>query len=277
MGGKLIKDEWFSAYYIVNDIWRISDGCQDNIYLVLGNNAALLLDTGWGVGNLKAFAARISALPLVVANTHGHVDHALGNDSFDSVYIGDQDARKLNRRDVQEKRSFIKNNRLLTEIRETPNFDLWGTAARKQNRVIRDMMDIDLGGRTVTARLTPGHTAGSVCFLDKRSRVLFTGDSFVPFAAWGPMWFHLKESTPLSVYYERMSSIVAAGGFDYLLSGHGERGLIPASALTTLLHGIRDIMDRKITGTPESTFAGDGLRIDWRGVSIVYDPEKIGV
>ena len=84
-----IGDGWFLAHRLGEAIWRISDHGQDNIYLVAGSKAALLIDTGWGVGDLPAFAARLTPLPLSVANTHGHVDHALGNDQFDRVYIAE--------------------------------------------------------------------------------------------------------------------------------------------------------------------------------------------
>ena len=35
---------------------------------------------------------------------------------------------------------------------------------------------IDLGGRTIKAILTPGHTPGSTCFLDAENHILFSGD-----------------------------------------------------------------------------------------------------
>jgi hypothetical protein len=97
---------------------------------------------------------------------------------------------------------------------------------------------------------------------------LFAGDSFVPLAAWGPMWLHLRESQPLSLYYEGMTWVLAAGGF--------ERGLIPARALDTLLRGVRNLLDGKASGIPEHTFAGDGLRADFQEAGIVYDPAKLG-
>ena len=275
MHKNIIKDEWFSAYYIKDGIWRISDNCQDNIYLVIGEDKALLIDTGWGVGNLPEFAGKITSLPLVAANTHGHFDHALGNDSFDYVYVGEQDSQRFSSLHINEKRNFAKNSKLLTEVKTMTEFDNWGTHARKQDIILHNMQQIELGGRTLTAYLTPGHTKGGVCFLDKKAGVLFTGDSFIPSDAWGPAWFHLKESALLSEFYEKMSSVTAGGGFDYLLTGHGECGLIPLENILIFLNGIKGIIDGKICGIQEKTFAGDGLRCDWKGSSIVYDPGKL--
>jgi hypothetical protein len=89
------------------------------------------------------------------------------------------------------------------------------------------------------------------------------------------MWFQLEESQPLSVFCQGMSKVMAAGGFDHLLSGHGERGLIPAGDLAALLRGVREVIDGKTSGIPEHTFAGDGLRVDFQDAGIVYDPAKL--
>ena len=114
--------------------------------------------------------AGITRLPLLVANTHGHVDHALGNDQFDRVYIAEADARELDPQGVAEKRAYIRDNLLLTEVQEPPTFRLWGTGARRRTLDLRDGQEIDLGDRTITALLVPGHTGGSACFLDRSSR-----------------------------------------------------------------------------------------------------------
>jgi hydroxyacylglutathione hydrolase len=270
-----IQGQWLTAKYIKDGIWRISDNGQDNMYLVIGSEKALVIDTGFGVENLAEFIKQITPLPVIVAVTHGHLDHALGNDAFDVVYAGKEDKAGFTDASPDEMRSFIQNSKLLTEVKEMPKFNGSGTHAKLQDLVIEEYMEFDLGDRSVIARLTPGHTAGSVCFLDKKAGVLFTGDSFVPSDTWGPVWLHIKDSTALSVFHEKMCSVLAAGGFDYLLSGHGDGGLVPASQLQIFLDGIKDIIDGRICGVLENTFAGNGLRCDWQGSSIIYDPDKI--
>ena len=37
----------------------------------------------------------------------------------------------------------------------------------------------DLGGRSLEVLFTPGHTPGSVVFLDRKNKFLFAGDSVV--------------------------------------------------------------------------------------------------
>lgn len=268
-----IQGEWLTATKLADGIWWICDHGQDNMYLVVGEKKALVIDTGFGVENLAEFVKRITPLPVLTAVTHGHVDHALGNDAFDEVFAGAEDMR-FSSQSPAEMRAFIRSSALLTEVSGMPKYDGAGTHARVRELPIEDGMEFDLGGRVVTAYLTPGHSRGSVCFLDKKARVLFTGDAFVPNDSWGPAWYHIG-GAPLCVFYKSMQRVLDAGGFDWLCSGHGMSGLVHAESLRTFLDGIKGILDGAIAGTPEHTFAGDGLRCDWQGSSIVYDPANL--
>ena len=48
----------------------------------------MLIDTGYGYGNLKQVVKSITDKPLYIVNTHGHVDHTSGNAQFErkSIY-----------------------------------------------------------------------------------------------------------------------------------------------------------------------------------------------
>ena len=77
---------WFTSKEVAPGVIRIEDHGSDNMYLVLGKSKALLVDTGLGVGRLAAFVKTLTALPVVVVNTHGHPDHAGGNNEFKTVH-----------------------------------------------------------------------------------------------------------------------------------------------------------------------------------------------
>jgi len=119
MEGKTVKGQWLTATYLKDGIWWISDRGQDNMYLVVGRDKAMVIDTGFGVENLAEFVKKITPLPTVTAVTHGHVDHALGNDAFDVVYAGAED---MNFSDLSpdEMRAFIKGSKKLTEVTAMP-------------------------------------------------------------------------------------------------------------------------------------------------------------
>ena len=51
-------------------------------YLILGQEKALLIDSGMGIGSLRKEVEKITDLPVILINTHGHPDHAGGNAEF---------------------------------------------------------------------------------------------------------------------------------------------------------------------------------------------------
>ena len=62
---------------------------SENMYLLEGKEKALLLDTGYGAGNLRAFVEKLTDKPVIVANTHYHPDHAAGNGEFEEAYMSE--------------------------------------------------------------------------------------------------------------------------------------------------------------------------------------------
>lgn len=73
------------VYALYNDSF---DGAGDVwMYLVDGPEKALLVDTSFGVGDLKGLIRHlIGDKELIVVNTHAHYDHCYGNAQFERVY-----------------------------------------------------------------------------------------------------------------------------------------------------------------------------------------------
>lgn len=136
-------------------IWRIEDfgGARgdESFYLVEGKNRALLLDTGMGKGDLAGYVRTLTSLPVDVAITHGHGDHFGQVDQFkeSTVYMSETDSALL-------PAAFI----------------------TRRFKGVKDGEIIDLGGgRQFEAIEVPGHTLGSVIYLDRRDRIAVTGDA----------------------------------------------------------------------------------------------------
>ena len=78
----------YRPYKITEDTYVISfmNGSQ-YMYLLEGKEKALLIDTGWGAGNLRGFVEGLTSKEILVANTHYHPDHAGSNGEFEEVMM----------------------------------------------------------------------------------------------------------------------------------------------------------------------------------------------
>ena len=86
---------YYSAELIADRSWMIKNSFSDHseafCYLVEGRDAALLIDSILGFGNLKAFCGTLTDKPVMLVNTHAHSDHFGGNFFFDSCYMHHRD------------------------------------------------------------------------------------------------------------------------------------------------------------------------------------------
>jgi hydroxyacylglutathione hydrolase len=133
------------------------------IYLLIGSDKALLIDTG-AVADPKAMPLAKTILellpdrgdkklPLLVVHTHRHLDHRAGDPQFASL-----PSVQIVPIDLEGVRAFY-------------GFNNWpnGTAAH-----------LDLGDRTVDVIPTPGHNKTHIAFYDDRTGILFSGDFLLP-------------------------------------------------------------------------------------------------
>lgn len=136
--------------------------------LIVGTEKALLIDTGYGIGDYRSYVESLTGLPLIVANTHGHIDHASGNSQFGAAWLNPLDWELADWHTSLEMRLSSDGSRdYPQELVDGP----WEKLALVPGTVF------DLGGRTVTAYRCAGHTKGSMSFLDSQTGLLFTGDN----------------------------------------------------------------------------------------------------
>lgn len=178
-------DPFVEAYRWKDNTWcifnpSIMNGCGDVwSYLVVGPERALLIDTAFGLGDLRGLAEHLAGgKEVLCANTHKHVDHIGGNVQFDRVYINEYDAEGL--RD-QMTPDYMPSYLLDDEGNPTASgFAKEDLCAFAPYEVVAcpNGYVFDLGGGyEVELVHLSGHTAGQSGFLDRQTGCFFIGDS----------------------------------------------------------------------------------------------------
>ena len=77
-----ISVPWFEVYKAAPNTLAIYEPHQSEEtigYLILGQNKAVLFDTGMGISDLRATVQQLTKLPIIVLNSHTHDDHVGDN------------------------------------------------------------------------------------------------------------------------------------------------------------------------------------------------------
>jgi hydroxyacylglutathione hydrolase len=269
-GAKGATESWLKAEKVADGVWRIDDHGSDNMYLVEGTRQALLIDTGLGVAKLSAFVKTLTRLPVIVVNTHGHPDHAGGNDQFPSVHADPLDFDVIKAFTTKESRQRTL-ERMTSGVPAADRVSADEAASLPPAALVpvRDGYVFDLGGRKLEVIEQPGHTPGELVLLDAANRLLFTGDNDNVL-----VWLFLPTCRPLEVYLDSLKKLKRRDGeFDTILPGHGTP--LPKSFLGDQIACVESILDGSCTGEPYQSFAGSGLLCRHGSAAVAFDPGNL--
>jgi hydroxyacylglutathione hydrolase len=263
---------WFKASKVADGVWCIDDHGSDNMYLVEGKEKALLIDTGMGVAKLSDFVKTLTRLPVIVVNTHGHPDHAGGNNQFQSVYAHPLEFEAIRQTNNAESRKRAVENMMkgaaasdmvsLEEAVKMPAAELLP---------LKDGQIFDLGGRKLAVIETPGHTPGEIVLLDPANRIVFTGDNDNSL-----VWLFLPTCTSLEVYLQSLKKLQKRDGeFDTIMPGHGIP--LPKSFVAEQVACVEQILDGTCKGDPYKSFAGDALVCRFKSAAVAFNPQNLRV
>lgn len=175
---KIAKGRMFDDYFAVQDLgggtFAIGEPryYQENYsYLIVGDNRALLFDSGSGTRDISPVVASLTRLPVTVTVSHLHFDHLGGIMPFHDIAMIDLPETRADVSDGiftpgrYEYLGFL-------DGRKPPSFHVtdW----------IKPGATIDLGGRTLTVLSTPGHTPSSAALFDAQAHRVFIGDYMYP-------------------------------------------------------------------------------------------------
>jgi hypothetical protein len=99
-----ISDPWFEVYKPAQGVFAIYEPHQAEetiSYLIVGEQRALLFDTGMGISDLKKVISQLTKLPIILLNSHTHNDHVGDNWEFSRIYGMDTDFARQNARGSQ--------------------------------------------------------------------------------------------------------------------------------------------------------------------------------
>lgn len=166
-------DEIDSSTHIISEYrhWE-----ESHCYLLSGTERSLLIDTGLGICNIYDEVVRLTDRPVAAVATHIHWDHIGGHRYFPDFYAHGAELDWLNGGfplPLQVVRDMVVDRCDLPEGFDVSGYTMFqGTPTR----ILQDGDAIGLGGRTVTALHTPGHSPGHLCFWEAERGYLFTGD-----------------------------------------------------------------------------------------------------
>ncbi len=178
-----VSQDWFEVYRVKPDIYVFYEPYQYEealSTLILGEEKAVLIDTGCGIGNIRKAVEEVTDMPVMVVNTHAHNDHIAQNYLFDEIAMLDhtwsREAQKgLPRREMAH---LIADGMLWKKLPEGFDSENYVVPGFKVTQWFKDGDKIELGNRSLEILHTPGHTPDSVCLLDREDKLLFTGDMF---------------------------------------------------------------------------------------------------
>ena len=207
-------NDWFDVYRLPNDVYVICEPQhiqEVNIFLIIGNERALLLDTGMGICNIKPLVRELYNGEVIVVNSHFHLDHIANNSLFQPIYIFD-DPYAIRRAKLGAPKEALGNQ--LDE-----DMFLYGYPVGFDPNayyippyeyiVFQDGYAFDLGGRTLRVIHTPGHSDDCIMLYDEVNQEIFTGDMFYLGALYAYFSGEEAGNADLNAYLHSLNWVVA--------------------------------------------------------------------
>lgn len=235
--------QWFVVNEMAAGVFVIGEPLHPEdvrSHLVVGQNRAVLIDTGTGIGNIRAVVDQLTALPVSVINSHAHWDHIGGNWRFSEIAIHPAEARWLDDPgNTPALRASSTVDRLAGPLPPGVAWEELDIPSSAPTSFLTGGEHIDLGGVVLEVIHAPGHAPGLLAFLDRLRGVLFSTDVVYP----GPLYAY-SEETNLSDYVSTLAMLSElAPSLRLVLPCHNGDSMPPAlieamhDAMVEVIHG----------------------------------------
>ena len=196
-----VADPWFAVDAVGPGVFRFTEPHCDrlirpNFYLVKGRDRDMLVDTGMGIGRLRAELAPLTDKPVLVFSTHTHVDHIGGHREFRDceILVHPAEAGDLRRPPVSRGLGFDHFEPDLRAELKTMGFRLEGLLVDAlpyagydpdsylcegvpPTRLVSEADVVDLGDRRFEVLHLPGHSPGGLGLWEASTGLLLSGDT----------------------------------------------------------------------------------------------------
>ena len=217
---------------------------SESLYLVEGNEKAVLIDAGTKIAGLDKIVASMTKKPIMLVVTHAHPDHTgSAINDFPELHVNPADAAS----------PFL-------------------ASYKGKVKELKDGEIIDLGGRTLEVVFTPAHTPGSTTFIDRKAGYGFSGDSFGS----GNLLLSGTFSTLLATC-QKTSAMMEKYGIKQLYPGHYfGKNAETKQRVDDLATISKDVLAGKVQGEAGGRSAmGLNLVISAYGVRVNYSEKSV--
>lgn len=233
-------DSCYKVTQLRPHFWAIDEG-NVRFYLLEGTKLALLIDTGYGGGNVKELTESLTKLPVTVVNTHTDPDHVGGNVYFEHILM------------------------------HPAEYDHYFYEREGRNPSVSPLWEgdvIDIGGRRLEVFLIPGHTPGSIALLDRDERCIFAGDTLQR-----GLIFMLGRGRSIPAFAESLKKLEALRpAFDTVYTHHGPRPEESAELVREVIEGCKMLMAGGARWTETDT-PRKGKIYDCGGIMFFTEPD----
>jgi len=250
---EVFKNKDLSITKLEKNMWVVETTDNTTMYIIEGTKKAMLIDTGTKSAKLDSVVKLITQKPLIVMITHIHPDHAGNINYFDQIYFHPAD----------------------TVLMRTMKVAYDGKI-----KYVSNGEKFDLGGTTIEALFTPGHTPGSIVLLDRKAGNCYSGDAFGS----GQVWMQLLPHVSMAIYAQSCRTMEAlmdkgitkiyCGHYPYMKKAYDKTYMTEMRQLAEELSN-GNTNEAKSYPTKLPIGARNPMIITKGSASIVFDPDHI--
>ncbi len=222
--------DWFDITRYTDSITILEDTEMVQVFVVEGDERAVVIDAGRGIGDLRGMVGQITDLPVELVLTHWHWDHIGSANQFDRVRIHPAEMTPDGRVTIDavtdefadSPRTFIEqwqaDGKPLPGGFDPDTFDI-DPVPTDRVTPLSPGETVDLGDRTLEVIHIPGHTPGQIALLDSEADVL-VGADVIHREQGLKLHFQTGDVAAAQGTFADLTGLREAGAFDSLLTCH---------------------------------------------------------